>query len=45
MDTSRRAFLSTVGASAALSAFVHPAEAIEPIKRRGGPQMKLSLAA
>ena len=45
MRESRRTFLKTVGAAAAVTGFGPSAAAIEPIKRRGGPQMKLSLAA
>jgi sugar phosphate isomerase/epimerase len=45
MRESRRTFLKTVGAAAAVTGFGSSAAAIEPIKRRGGPQMKLSLAA
>ena len=42
---SRRTFLKTVGAAAAVTAFPASSEAIDQIKRRGGPQMQLSLAA
>ena len=45
MDESRRAFLKTLGAAAAVAAVPGSAEANDPIKRRGGPQMHLSLAA
>src|SRR5687768_11700053 len=44
MNDSRRTFLKAVGAAAALG-LPSSVEAIEPIKRRGGPQMQLSLAA
>lgn len=45
MNESRRTFLKTVGAAAAVTALPGPAAAIDQIKRRGGPQMQLSLAA
>ena len=45
MDESRRTFLKTVGAAAVVAGLPASASAIDPIKRRGGPQMKLSLAA
>jgi sugar phosphate isomerase/epimerase len=45
MKGSRRAFLKTVGATAAAAALPESAGAIDPIKRRGGPMMHLSLAA
>ena len=45
MDESRRTFLKTVGAAAAVVGLPASAEAIDPIKRRGGPLMQLSLAA
>ncbi len=45
MDESRRAFLRTIGAAAAVAGLPATAHAIDPIKRRGGPQMHLSLAA
>ena len=45
MNASRRAFLKTVGATAAIAGLPASAGAIDPIKRRGGPMMKLSLAA
>jgi sugar phosphate isomerase/epimerase len=45
MDESRRTFLKAVGAVAAVTAVPAPAAAIDPIKRRGGPQMHLSVAA
>jgi len=45
MDESRRSFLRAVGAAAAVTALPAPTAAIDPIKRRGGPQMHLSLAA
>jgi sugar phosphate isomerase/epimerase len=45
MNGSRRAFLKSVAATAALAGLPASAEAIEPIKRSGGPMMKLSLAA
>jgi sugar phosphate isomerase/epimerase len=44
MDESRRAFLRTIGAAAAVG-LPAPIGANDPIKRRGGPQMHLSLAA
>ena len=45
MKESRRAFLKSVGATAAIAGLPASAGAIDPIKRRGGPMMKLSLAA
>ncbi len=45
MDESRRVFLKTIGAAAAVAGLPASADAIDPIKRRGGPQMQLSLAA
>jgi sugar phosphate isomerase/epimerase len=45
MDESRRTFLKTFGAVAAAATLPVAAEGIDPIKRRGGPQMQLSLAA
>ena len=45
MNGTRRAFLKGVGAAAAVAGLPVPAAAIDPIKRRGGPMMKLSLAA
>lgn len=45
MNQSRRAFLKSVAATAAVAGLPASAEAIEPIKRSGGPMMKLSLAA
>lgn len=45
MNGSRRAFLKTVGVTAAAAGLPGTVEAIDPIRRRGGPQMKLSLAA
>ena len=45
MNGSRRAFLKTVGVTAAAAALPGTAEAITPIQRRGGPRMHLSLAA
>jgi sugar phosphate isomerase/epimerase len=45
MNQSRRAFLKSAGATAAVAALPRSAAAIDPIKRRGGPLMKLSLAA
>jgi sugar phosphate isomerase/epimerase len=45
MNGSRRAFLKTMGVTAAAAGLPGRAEAIEPIQRRGGPQMHLSLAA
>lgn len=45
MEESRRTFLKTVGAAAAVAAFPPGVSAIDQIKRRGGPQMQLSLAA
>ena len=45
MSPSRRAFLKSAGATAAVAALPRSAAAIDPIKRRGGPLMKLSLAA
>jgi sugar phosphate isomerase/epimerase len=48
MDESRRTFLKTIGAAAALGGLPSPVSAggaVDQIKRRGGPQMQLSLAA
>jgi sugar phosphate isomerase/epimerase len=45
MNQSRRAFLKSAGAVAAVAGLPASAGAIEPIKRSGGPMMKLSLAA
>ena len=45
MNDTRRAFLKSMGAAAAVAGLPAPAAAIDPIKRRGGPMMKLSLAA
>lgn len=45
MNGTRRTFLKGMGAAAAVAAVPVPAVAIDPIKRRGGPMMKLSLAA
>jgi sugar phosphate isomerase/epimerase len=45
MNGSRRTFLKTIGVTAAAAGLPGSAEAIEPIRRRGGPQMHLSLAA
>ena len=45
MDESRRAFLRTIGAAAPGAGLPATPHAIEPIKRSGGPQMHLSLAA
>src|SRR5687768_5102428 len=45
MNGSRRAFLKSVGATAAIAGLPPSAGAIEPIKRTGGPLMQLSLAA
>ncbi len=45
MHGSRRTFLKSAGATVALAGLPSSGEAIDPIKRRGGPQMKLSLAA
>ena len=45
MNGSRRAFLKSVGATAAVAGLPRSAAAIDPIKRRGGPLMTLSLAA
>ena len=45
MNRSRRAFLKSVGATAAVAGLPGSAAAIEAIKRSGGPMMKLSLAA
>jgi sugar phosphate isomerase/epimerase len=45
MDESRRAFFKTIGIAAAVAGLPGTADAIDPIKRRGGPQMHLSLAA
>jgi sugar phosphate isomerase/epimerase len=45
MNGSRRAFLQTMAATAAVAGLPASAGAIDPIKRRGGPMMKLSLAA
>jgi hypothetical protein len=40
MNGSRREFLTTVGATAAVAGLPVSAGAIDPIKRRGGPMMK-----
>jgi sugar phosphate isomerase/epimerase len=47
MDESRRTFLKTIGAAAAAGGLpsVSASGAMDQIKRRGGPQMQLSLAA
>jgi sugar phosphate isomerase/epimerase len=45
MNGSRRAFLKSVGAAAAVAGLPASAGANDPIKRSGGPLMKLSLAA
>src|SRR5687768_12635022 len=45
MNDTRRAFLQSIGAAAAAAAVPASVAAIDPIKRRGGPMMKLSLAA
>jgi sugar phosphate isomerase/epimerase len=45
MNGSRRTFLKTVGAAAAVAGLPAPVAAIDPLKRRGGPQLHLSLAA
>jgi sugar phosphate isomerase/epimerase len=45
MKGSRRTFLKTVGAAAGVAGLSAPVAAIDPLKRRGGPQMQLSLAA
>ena len=45
MNPSRRAFLKSAGATAVAAGLPASAKAIEPIKRSGGPMMKLSLAA
>ena len=45
MNGSRRAFLKTAGLTAAAAGLPGTVEAIEPIRRRGGPRMTLSLAA
>ena len=45
MNGSRRAFLKTAGMTAAAAGLPGTVEAIDPIRRRGGPQMQLSLAA
>jgi sugar phosphate isomerase/epimerase len=48
MDDSRRTFLKTIGAAAAAGALpssISAGGAADQIKRRGGPQMQLSLAA
>lgn len=45
MNRSRRAFLTSVGAAAVAAGLPAPAGANDPIKRSGGPLMKLSLAA
>jgi sugar phosphate isomerase/epimerase len=45
MNGSRRAFLQTMAAAAAVAGVPGSASAIDPIKRRGGPMMQLSLAA
>lgn len=45
MNESRRMFLKAVGATAAVAGWPGSAQAIDPIRRRGGPHMHLSLAA
>jgi sugar phosphate isomerase/epimerase len=45
MMESRRTFLTTLGAAAAAVSLPGTAAAMDPLKRRGGPQMHLSLAA
>jgi sugar phosphate isomerase/epimerase len=45
MHPSRRGFLKTVGAAAAVAALPRGVIAIDPIAREHGPHMKLSLAA
>jgi sugar phosphate isomerase/epimerase len=45
MNGSRRAFLQTMAAAAAVAGVPASVGAIDPIKRRGGPMMQLSLAA
>lgn len=45
MTISRRQFLGSAATAAAASALPNPATAMEPVKRSGGPRMKLSLAA
>jgi len=45
MNGSRRAFLQMMAAAAAVAGVPASARAIDPIKRRGGPMMQLSLAA
>jgi sugar phosphate isomerase/epimerase len=45
MMGSRRAFLQTMAAATAVAGVPASASAIDPIKRRGGPMMQLSLAA
>ena len=45
MNGSRRTFLKTVGAVAGVAGLPASPAAIDPVKRRGGPQMHLSLAA
>jgi sugar phosphate isomerase/epimerase len=45
MNRSRRTFLKSAGATAVVAGLPRSAAAIDPIKRRGGPLMKLSLAA
>ena len=45
MMGSRRVFLQTMAAAAAVAGVPASASAIDPIKRRGGPMMQLSLAA
>ena len=45
MKESRRTFLKTLGTAAAFTTLPAAGEAMDPIKRRFGPQMKLSLAA
>jgi sugar phosphate isomerase/epimerase len=45
MRGSRRAFLQTMAAAAAVAGVPASASAIDPIKRRGGSMMQLSLAA
>ena len=45
MNGSRRTFLQTMAAAAAVAGVPGSASAIDPIKRRGGSMMQLSLAA
>ncbi len=45
MKLNRRSFLTSIGAAAIAGTSARAVRAIEPIRRHGGPRMKLSLAA